>query len=113
QVLDAAPRVAELLAAAPRLKVLVTSRAALRLRGERESPVPPLALPDPKSWRMVDGRWLMVAGVDHPSSTIDHQPSTIAEYAAVQLFVERVQEVRPEFTLTDENAPIIGEICAR
>ena len=49
QVLAAAPLVAELLAAAPRLKVLVTSRAALHLRGEHEYPVPPLALPDPAS----------------------------------------------------------------
>ena len=48
QVLAAAPLVAELLAACPRLKCLVTSRVALHLSGEHEFPVPPLALPDPK-----------------------------------------------------------------
>ncbi len=47
QVLAAAPRVADLLAACPRLTVLVTSRASLRLSGEHDFPVPPLALPDP------------------------------------------------------------------
>ena len=46
QVLDAAPRFAELLVACPHLKILVTSRAVLHLRGEHEFPVPPLALPD-------------------------------------------------------------------
>ena len=48
QILSAAPLVADLLAACPGLKVLVTSRAALHLRGEREYAVPPLALPDPR-----------------------------------------------------------------
>src|SRR6266545_119370 len=46
QIVDAASQVAELLAAAPQLKVLVTSRVVLRVRGEKEFPVPPLALPD-------------------------------------------------------------------
>ncbi len=46
QVLPAAPLVADVLAGSPRLKVLVTSRAVLHLRGEHEFPVPPLALPD-------------------------------------------------------------------
>lgn len=52
QVLPAAPEVAELLAACPGLKILVTSSAALHVRGEQEFPVPPLALPEP------GGRWL-------------------------------------------------------
>src|SRR5205823_3765278 len=71
QVLEAAPLVAELLATAPRLKVLVTSRAALHLRGEHEFAVPPLALPDPRGWRMGDGRWSMVDAADRPPSTIN------------------------------------------
>ncbi len=45
QVLEAAPLLAELLASCPRLKILVTSRAVLRLSGEHDLPVPPLALP--------------------------------------------------------------------
>src|SRR5919205_440256 len=47
-VVAAAPVVAQLLAASPELKVLVTSRAPLHIRGEREMTVPPLALPDPQ-----------------------------------------------------------------
>jgi predicted ATPase len=46
QVLPAAPLVADLLASCPQLQVLVTSRAALHLRGEQEFPAPPLAVPD-------------------------------------------------------------------
>ena len=48
QIIAAAPQIAELLAVAPRLKVIVTSRVGLRLRGEQEFPVLPLPVPDPK-----------------------------------------------------------------
>ena len=92
QVAEAAPLVAELLAAAPRLTVLATSRAALRLSGEREYPVPPLALPDPR----------------HLPA-----PGQLGRYAAVRLFVERAQAVKPDFRLTNENAPAIAAICHR
>ena len=68
QVIDAAPRVSDLLTAAPRLKVLVTSREVLRLSGETEYPVPPLSLPDPKRCR----RW-----------------SSFTQYEAVALFIDR------------------------
>jgi predicted ATPase/class 3 adenylate cyclase len=92
QVLAAAPLVAELLASCPRLKILVTSRAALRLRGEKEFLVPPLALPDPR-----------------------HLPSleTLSQYAAVELFIQRALDMRPEFAVTNENAPAVAEICVR
>lgn len=88
----AAPLLADLLAACPALKLLVTSRAALRLRAEHEFVVPPLALP-----------------------ASDQQPSAAAltHYAAVALFVQRAQAARPDFALTDENAAAIAAICRR
>ncbi len=91
QVVEAAPLVGELLAACPRLTVLVTSRVRLRVSGEHEHAVPPLALPD--------------AARAPP-------PSSVAESAAVRLFVERAQAVQDDFALTDENAPAVAEICA-
>jgi predicted ATPase/class 3 adenylate cyclase len=92
QVLPAAPLVAQLLASCPRLKVLVTSRAALHLRGEKEFPVLPLALPDPK-----------------------HLPplEALSQYAAVELFIQRALDVKPDFEVTNENAPAVAEICHR
>ncbi len=92
QILPAAPLVAELLAAAPALKVLVTSRAVLHLYGEREYAVSPLALPDTK-----------------------HLPSLdrLTQYDAVRLFIERAQAVKADFAVTNANAPAVAEICAR
>jgi predicted ATPase len=91
-VAAAAPDLVELLAACPRLKLLVTSRETLRVRGEREFVVQPLALPDPK-----------------------HLPDdeTLAHYGAVALFLERAQEVQPAFQLDSITAPLITEICRR
>ncbi|HEX8600086.1 MAG TPA: tetratricopeptide repeat protein [Chloroflexia bacterium] len=91
QVVTAADLVGELLARCPELKVLVTSREALRLRGERQFNVPPLGLPR-------EG----------------HLPTVedLAGYAAVQLFVERAQAVS-SFRLTEENARTVAAICAR
>ena len=92
QLLDAGPVVSALLAGAPNLKALVTSRAPLHLSGEHEYSVPPLAVPD------LDG---------------SEPPATLAAYEAVQLFLERAQAVKPEFELTSENAPAVAEICTR
>ena len=92
QVLEAAPLVGELLASCPRLRVLVTSRAALGVYGEQEYTVPPLSVPDPERLPPVD---------DFP------------QYEAVRLFVERARAVKPDFSLTDANAPAVAEICAR
>jgi predicted ATPase len=89
-VLPAASTVADLLAAAPWLKILVTSRAPLKLRAEHEFPVPPMRLPD----------------LSQPLS-----PERLGEYEAVRLFVERASAADPAFTLTDENAPAVAEIC--
>jgi predicted ATPase/class 3 adenylate cyclase len=92
QVIEATPLLEELLAAAPRLKILATSRAALRLYGEHEFPVPPLELPDPA----------------YPPS-----PERLTQYEAVRLFVERARAVKPDFSVTNENAPAVAEICVR
>jgi predicted ATPase/DNA-binding SARP family transcriptional activator len=92
QVLDAAPGVAALLAAAPHLKVMVTSRALLRLRGEQEYPVPPLPVTDPRRLP---------------------QLSTLSQYGAVDLFIQRAVNARPEFAVTNESAPAVAEICHR
>ena len=78
-MLDAAPLVAELLAAAPRLKVLVTSRAALHLRGEHEFAVPPLALPPTTDDRRPT--------TDDQHGLVGGRSSVITQYAAVQLFI--------------------------
>ena len=92
QVIRAALDVADLLTVCPQLKVLVTSREGLHVRAEREFPVPALALPDPQ-----------------------HLPSlsTLSQYEAVALFIERAQAVKPDFQVTNVNAPAVAEICAR
>jgi predicted ATPase len=92
QLLAVAPTVAELIAAGPGLKVVVTSRSPLHVYGEHEFPVPPLALPE--------------AGALPPLDRL-------TEYEAVALFLQRAQAVKPDFALTKENAPAIVEICAR
>jgi predicted ATPase/DNA-binding XRE family transcriptional regulator len=94
QVLDAAPLVADLLATAPQLTILVTSREHLHLRGEQEIPVQPLALPPTN-----DGR----------RTTDDH----VSQYAAVALFIQRVQSSQSIFQLTNANAAAVAEICVR
>jgi predicted ATPase/class 3 adenylate cyclase len=92
QVLGAAPTVTELLAGAPGLKVLATSRAPLGLYGEHEFPVPPLTLPDLK----------------HPPPL-----ERLTQYEAVGLFLERARAVKPDFAITNESAPAVAEICVR
>jgi predicted ATPase/class 3 adenylate cyclase len=92
QVAEAGPVIEELLTAAPKLKVLVTSRVVLSLRGEQEYGVPPLEPPDPE--RLPD---LL----------------TLGRFDAVRLFTERAVAVRPQFRVTEENAPAVAEITAR
>jgi len=92
-LLEAGPAVLELLTAAPQLKLLVTSRALLRLSGEYSYPVPPLLeLPDPRRLPPLD---------------------RVTQYAAVQLFIERARARQPEFAVTNDNAPAVAEICYR
>jgi predicted ATPase len=92
QILEAAPMVTELLSAAPNLKVLATSRIPLRLYGEHEYSVPPLGLPDP----------------ERPLSV-----ERLTQYEAVRLFVERAQAAKADFSVTNESAPAVAEICYR
>jgi len=92
QVLDAAPVVAQLLTAAPRVKALVTSRSPLHIRGEREYAVPPLTLPP----------------LDLPLA-----PEALTDYAAVALFVERATAVKGDWAMTAQDARAIAEICVR
>ena len=90
QVLDAGPAVAELLAAAPGLKILVTSRGLLRVYGEHDFPVPPLTLPCAgKSFR------------------------DCCQSEAVRLFAERARAVKPAFAVTEENAPALAALTAQ
>ncbi|MCG3118069.1 MAG: Serine/threonine-protein kinase PknD [bacterium] len=92
QVVAATPVIADLLAACPQLKILVTSRTVLHLTGEQEFPVSPLATPDPK-------RSLPFAA--------------LTQYAAITLFTQRAVAVKPDFTLNQENAATVAEICYR
>jgi len=92
QVVDAASCVSDLLSAAPRLKVVVTSREILRLSGETDFPVRPLSLPESKQLPPVN---------------------VLTQYDAVALFIERAAAVKPGFTVTSENAPAVAEVCHR
>jgi predicted ATPase len=91
QVLDAAPLVADLLHRAPGLRVLVTSRVVLRVRGEQEWRVEPLGVPPPGSAPV----------------------AALADNPAVRLFIERVGAVQPGFTLDGGNAATVAELCRR
>lgn len=91
-VIAAAPELSELLATCPRLTLLVTSREVLHVRGEHEFAVSPLSVPDPQHL---------------PESDI------LVHYGAVALFLERVREIQPTFQLTDEQVPLVVEICRR
>ena len=107
QVVDAAPIISELLAYAPGLKVLATSRTTLRLSGEREFAVPPLGLPPASA--MLDERAYGRPTADHESLSMQ----AITQYEAVRLFIERAQAVKADFAVTNQNAPAVAEICYR
>ncbi len=93
QVIESAPVVSELLAAASQLKVLVTSREALHIYGEHEFPVPSLTVPELSRERVL--------------------AEGLTQYEAVRLFIERAKAVKPDFTVNDDNAPAVAEICYR
>jgi predicted ATPase len=91
-VIAAAPDLVALLEACPRLKLLVTSRIALQVRGEQEMPVPPLAVP-----------------AEQTGSSVDELGRT----ASVTLFVQRARAIKPDFALTNSNADTVAAICRR
>ena len=107
QVTDAAPVVADMLRSAPGLKVIVTSRAALRVSGEQEYPVPGLPTPPDPSQLSSSDRLQLPGG----SRVVDLE--ALGQYAAVRLFIERAVAVRPGFSVTNENAPAVAAISAR
>lgn len=88
-ILGAAPVVANLLTNSPRLKILVTSRAPLRVDGEQEWTVEPMDLPDLRALPAVD---------------------ELARNEAVALFVGRAQAIKPDFTLDETNAWAVAKI---
>ncbi len=88
QVLDAAPQVVSLLGAAPLVKILATSREALRVRGEQEFPLGPLPVPD-------------------------LQAASVLGFPSVQLFVQRARAANPDFQLDEVDAARVAEICRR
>jgi predicted ATPase len=92
QVLAAAPLLPELLAAAPEARIIVTSRAPLRIAGEQELAIPPLGLP------VANGR---------------ATAASLHGYEAVDLFVERARAVKPDFSLTDANAEAVATLTRR
>jgi predicted ATPase/DNA-binding CsgD family transcriptional regulator len=89
QIMSAAPLLSELLSACAGLRMLATSREALRLRGEHEFPLSPLALPDQSSVEV------------------------LLQYAGIALFVQRAQAIQPDFQLVHGNASAVSEICSR
>jgi predicted ATPase/class 3 adenylate cyclase len=104
QVMKAVPLVADLLSGCPRLRVVVTSRERLSLRGEQELPLPPLALPKiPPNLASDD------MSAEEASAAIDE----IRRAEAVRLFVSRAQSVKPGFEITAANAAAVVEICSR
>jgi predicted ATPase len=91
-LVSAAPLISELLSAGPKLKIVVTSQSPLHVYGEHEFPLPPLALPDPRSLLPLDA---------------------LSRLPAIALFVERARAVKHDFALTNENVSAVTAVCAR
>jgi predicted ATPase len=90
-LIPAASLVAELAAESPGSKILVTSRSPLHFYGEHEFPVPPLAVPDPRTTSLEE----------------------LSRSEAITLFIQRAMAVKPNFAMTEESAKAIAEICGR
>ena len=96
-LLSAGPRLVDLLACCPRLVLLVTSRFALRLSGEQEYAVPPLAVPD-ATWAHAD---------------VSERVALLQRSEAVRLFVDRARAVQPDFAVSAAEAVALADICRR
>ncbi len=92
QLVGVASMIADLLSAASKLKLLVSSRIVLRIRGEHEFPVTPMETPDPANLPPLE---------------------QLQQNESVQLFLQRAQSANPNFALKKENAPFVAEICQR
>lgn len=79
-----------ILRSCPNVSVLVTSREALGIAGEQTYPIPSLSLPDPKQPATVD---------------------SVSTYEAVRLFIDRARAVKPDFAVTNDNAPTVAHLC--
>jgi predicted ATPase/class 3 adenylate cyclase len=107
QVIDAAPVLPEMLARSPGLRILVSSRIALRVSGEQEFAVPGLpAPPDPT-------RLPELERLNLPAELRTVTAATLEGFESAQLFAARARSVRPGFELTDANAPAVARITAR
>ncbi len=107
QVVAAGSAVADLLRDSTGLSVLVTSRAALRVSGEQEYPVP--GLPTPPDFSQLSA--IELASLPIAERTID--AAALSTYESVRLFIARATAVRPDFRVTNENAPAVAAIAAR
>ena len=92
QIVVAAPEVGRLVAACPRLRIVITSRTPLRISAEWEFPLTPLAL---------------------PASSDSVSVASLLDYPAVALFVERASASKGSFALTPQNAAAVIEVCRR
>ena len=90
-VIESAPMIPQLLASAPRVKMLITSREALRISGEQEYAIPPLTLPSVQA----------------------DSVHNIHASEAMALFTQRVRLIRSDFELTDDNMQAVAEVCVR
>lgn len=109
QIISAAPILEELLADAPQIKMLITSRALLHLKPEREFIVPPLALPFDFGF----GIWDLGLPVKNDQLQISNLKSKIEENESIKLFTERARAIKSNFSLTEDNAATVAEICVK
>ena len=94
QIIEGAEIVARILAACPRIRFLATSREALRLQDEFVYRVPTLSVPE----------------LEFSS---EKSLAALCQYDAVALFIDRAQLIKPDFNITNKNAPSVAEICVR